>query len=129
MSVKLVKASIRYWPSVGYVMYFDSDQSRHLRRIKHAEFTIDADGMEYTVFGRVTWSRNNAIVKIADPEVQKFVDKTVKVIVKPVDVAPITKTGSDKEIMELRIQLEQCRKKLEVYASLLKSLLGAAEGQ
>jgi len=128
MSVKLVKASIRHWPSVGYVMYFDSDQSRHLRKIKHAEFTIDADGMQYTVLGRVSWSRNNAIVKIADPEIQKFVDKTVKVIVKPVDVN-VNKTSSDKEIVELRIQLEQCRKKLEVYASLLKSLLGTTEGQ
>jgi hypothetical protein len=109
MSVKLVKASIRYWPSVGYVMYFDSDQSKHLRRIKYAEFTIDADGMEYTIFGRVTWSRNNAIVKITDPEIQRFVDKTVKVIVKPIDDA---KTSSNKEIMELRIQLEQCRRSL-----------------
>jgi hypothetical protein len=129
MSVKLVKASIRYWPSVGYVMYFDSDQSKHLRKVRHAEFTIDADGMEYTILGRVTWSRNNAIVKITDPEIQKFVDKTVKVIVKPIDIGNVAKTSSDKEIMELRIQLEQCRKKLEVYASLLKSLLGTAEGQ
>ena len=129
MSVKLVKASIRYWPSVGYVMYFDSDQSKHLRRIKHAEFMIDADGMKYTILGRVTWSRSNAIVKISDPEIQKLVDKTVKVIVKPVDVGNIVKTSSDKEIVELRIQLEQCRKKLEVYASLLKSLLGTTEGQ
>jgi len=128
MSVKLVKASVRFWPSVGYVMYFDSDQSKHLRKIKHAEFTIDADGMQYTVLGRISWSRNNAVVKIADPEIQKFVDKTVKVIVKPVDVN-VNKTSSDKEIVELRIQLEQCRKKLEIYASLLKSLLGTTEGQ
>jgi hypothetical protein len=128
MSVKLVKASIRYWPSVGYVMYFDSDQSKHLRKVKHAEFTIDADGMEYTILGRVTWSRNNAIVKITDPEIHKFVDKTVKVIVKPIDVGNVVKASSDKEVTELRIQLEQCRRKLEVYASLLKSLLGTTEG-